>query len=288
MRFSPPPVDVKAAAKPPLRAFRAPELMGVVNATPDSFFPDSRAKSLDAVVEKAALLAEQGARIIDLGGQSTRPGSEEVPLAEELDRVIPALKRLAKELPSHVYLSVDTDKAEVARQALDAGAKFLNDVSALRRDPAMAKVAARYEKVVLMHRLGDSSKTMQAAPRYRDAPAEVAAFLRERGAAFFEAGGRFDQLMVDPGIGFGKELDHNLSLIKHVATLATVAPVVLGVSRKSMFGKLHPDAGPQDRLSGSLAIAAWACYASVSVLRVHDVLETKKLIETLKAVEEAV
>ncbi len=287
MRSSPPPVDVKAAAKPP-RAFRAPELMGVVNATPDSFYPDSRAKTLDAVVEKAVLLAEQGARIIDLGGQSTRPGSEEVGLDIELDRVIPALKRLAKQLPSHVYLSVDTDKAEVARQALDAGAKFLNDVSALRRDPQMAKVAAKYEKVVLMHRLGDSSKTMQAAPRYRDAPAEVAAFLRERGAAFFEAGGKFDQLMVDPGIGFGKELDHNLSLIKHVSSLATVAPVVLGVSRKSMFGKLHPDTGPQDRLSGSLAVAAWACYASVSVLRVHDVLETKKLIETLKAVEEAV
>ncbi|MDX6769888.1 MAG: dihydropteroate synthase [Elusimicrobiota bacterium] len=286
MRSSLRPAPSRAAAAP-ARAFRAPELMGVVNATPDSFFPDSRAKTLDAVVEKALLLAEQGARVIDLGGQSTRPGSDEVPLELELERVIPALTRLAKVLPPHVYLSVDTDKAEVARRALDAGAKFLNDVSALRRDPGMAKVAVKYEKVVLMHRLGDSSKTMQAAPRYSDAPAEVAAFLRERGAAFFEAGGKFDQLMVDPGIGFGKELDHNLSLIKRVSSLAAVAPVVLGVSRKSMFGKLHPDSGPQDRLAGSLAVAAWACYACVSILRVHDVLETRKLIETLKAVEEA-
>lgn len=276
---------LKAAA--PLRGFAAPELMGVLNVTPDSFYEASRAATLDAAVARGLAMAEQGARIIDVGGQSTRPGSEEVPLQTELERVIPALARLARELPPHVYLSVDTDKAEVARRALDAGAKFLNDVSALRRDPAMAKTAARFEKVVLMHRLGDSSKTMQAAPRYADAPAEVAAFLRARAAVFFEAGGRFEQLMVDPGIGFGKELEHNLALIRRVSEFSAIAPVVLGVSRKSLFAKLRPDAGPQERLSGSLAVAAWSCFASVSILRVHDVLETRKLIETLQAVWEA-
>lgn len=274
--------------KPPVPGtFRAPALMGVLNATPDSFYEGSRAPGLDAAVARGLLLAEQGAACVDVGGQSTRPGSDPVPVEEELRRVLPVVSALAKRLPRSVAVSIDTDKAEVARRCLDAGARWVNDVSALRNDPAMAATAARAERVVLMHRLGDSSKTMQQAPRYGDAVAEIRAFLEERVTVFLAAGGRREQVLVDPGIGFGKELEHNLSLIKHVAAYSGLAPVVLGVSRKSMFAKLHPDAGPQDRLPGSLAVAAWACFSPVSWLRVHDVLETRKLFETLKAVWEA-
>lgn len=269
------------------RGFRAPALMGVLNVTPDSFYPGSRVEGADAALARGLELAEQGARCVDVGGQSTRPGSDPARLETELERVIPVIKALAKRLPRNVAVSVDTDKAEVARQALDAGATWINDVSALRQDPLMAQVAARADKLVLMHRLGDSSKTMQKAPRYRDVAAEVRAFLEERLAAFVEAGGRREAALVDPGIGFGKELEHNLSLIKRSDELASVAPLVLGVSRKSMFAKLHPDSGPQERLAGSLAVAAWACYHSVSWLRVHDVLETRKTIETLGAIVEA-
>lgn len=267
---------------------RVPELMGVLNATPDSFYAESRTAALKDAVARGLLMAEQGARYIDVGGQSTRPGSDPVSLENELDRVVPVVKELAKRLPKDVVLSVDTDKAEVARRALDNGATIVNDVSALRHDPKMAKVASKAVRVVLMHRLGDSSKTMQLKPSYQDVVAEVRAFFKERLAAFLAAGGRREQVLLDPGIGFGKELEHNLSLIKHAGDFSSLAPVVLGVSRKSMFAKIHPDDGPQDRLPGSLAVASWACFASVSILRVHDVLETRKTIETLKAVWEAV
>lgn len=268
--------------------FHVPELMGVLNATPDSFYPESRTAALKEAVARGLKLAEEGARYIDVGGQSTRPGSDEVSQETELDRVVPVVKELAKRLPKNVLLSVDTDKAEVARRALDAGATIVNDVSALRRDPKMAKVATKADRVILMHRLGRSSKTMQKNPAYRDVVAEVHAFFKERLAAFLAAGGRREQALLDPGIGFGKELEHNLSLIKHAGDFSSLAPVVLGVSRKSMFAKMHPDNGPKDRLSGSLAVASWACFASVSILRVHDVLETRKTVETLKAVWEAV
>lgn len=283
---------MKPKASPSRRSFaflpfHVPELMGVLNATPDSFYPESRTAALKDAVAAGLRMAEEGARYIDVGGQSTRPGSDAVSLETELGRVVPVIRELAKKLPKDAVLSVDTDKAEVARRALDAGASVVNDVSALRNDPMMAKVASKAGRVILMHRLGDSSKTMQKDPAYKDVVADVEAFFKERLAAFMAAGGRREQVLLDPGIGFGKELEHNLSLIKHCGDYASIAPVVLGVSRKSMFGKLFPDHGPQDRLSGSLAVASWACFASVSILRVHDVLETRKCVETLKAVWEA-
>jgi dihydropteroate synthase len=282
----------RAAPSPTARPFaflpfNVPGLMGVLNATPDSFYPESRTAALKDAVAAGMRMAEQGASYIDVGGQSTRPGSDAVSLETELDRVVPVIRELAKKLPKKVVLSVDTDKAEVARRALDNGAAIVNDVSALRGDPKMAAVASKAERVILMHRLGDSSKTMQKAPSYKDVVSEVEAFFKERLAAFMAAGGRREQVLLDPGIGFGKELEHNLSLIKHAGDYASIAPVVLGVSRKSMFARLHADSGPQDRLAGSLAVAAWSCFASVSILRVHDVLETRKHIETLKAVWQA-
>jgi dihydropteroate synthase len=267
---------------PPSLRFRAPALMGVVNATPDSFFPGSRAPSAEAAVERALRLVSEGADILDIGGQSTRPGSEPASLETERARVIPVIRALAKQVK--VPISVDTDKAAVAAEALDAGARIVNDVSALRADPGMARVAARAERVVLMHMLGDSPKTMQADPRYDDAVGEVKEFLVERLAAFVAAGGDPARVWVDPGVGFGKTLAHNLSLIKRAGEFAAVAPVVLGVSRKSFFGKISPDGGPEDRLPDSLALAAWAGFAGVAVLRVHDVAATKRAFAALTAV----
>lgn len=279
------PLAPEPAAAPAPPRFRAPLVMGVVNATPDSFYAGSRAGSVEAAVERALRLADEGADILDLGGQSTRPGSESVSLEVERARVIPVVRALAKAVK--VPISVDTDKAALAAEALDAGARVLNDVTALRGDPGMARVAVRYERVVLMHMLGSSPKTMQADPRYGDAVAEVKAFLADRLAAFGEAGGDRSRVWVDPGIGFGKALEHNLALIARAAELAEVAPVLLGVSRKSFLGKITPDDGPEERLPGSLALAAWAGFAGLAAVRVHDVAETKAAFAALSAVSGA-
>ncbi len=272
------------APPPPLR-FRAPALMGVVNATPDSFFSGGRTPSAGAAVERALMLVEAGADILDIGGRSTRPGSEPVALEVERARVIPVITALAKKVK--VPISVDTDKSEIAAEALDAGARIINDVSALRADRRMPLIAARAERVVLMHMQGLDPRSMQADPRYDDVVGEVKSFLIERLEAFIAAGGDRARVWVDPGVGFGKTLEHNLALIKHVGELAEVAPVLLGVSRKSFFGGIRPDGGPEDRLPGSLALAAWAGFAGVAALRVHDVAETRSAFDALSAVAEA-
>ncbi len=267
------------------KRFSKPLIMGVVNCTPDSFHEASRANTHDLAVERASKLAEEGADILDFGGQSTRPGSESVAVDVERSRVISVIESAAKRVK--VPISIDTTKAAIAAEALDAGASIINDVSALRDDPAMLRVALRAERVILMHRLGSSSKTMQAHPAYQDCFSEVSRFLRERLHAFVAAGGREDRVWVDPGIGFGKTLEHNLTLIRRVGEFSSIAPVLLGVSRKSMFSQIMPDQGAEDRLSGSLAIAALAALSGVSVLRVHDVLETRRVLETLRRVAEA-
>jgi dihydropteroate synthase len=267
------------------KRFFAPLIMGVVNCTPDSFHEASRAMTTELAIERALRLAAEGADILDFGGQSTRPGADVVDVAVERARVIPVIRAVARQVK--VKISIDTDKAAIAAEALDAGATIVNDVTALRGDKEMPRIALRAERVVLMHMLGASSKTMQTNPAYRDCFSEVSAFLRERLSAFLAAGGRAERVWVDPGIGFGKTLEHNLTLIRRAGELSSIAPVALGVSRKSMFAKITPDAGTQDRLAGSLAVAAWASLSGVAVLRVHDVLDTRRTIETLRAVAEA-
>lgn len=270
---------------PLMNRFSAPLIMGVVNCTPDSFHEASRVGTIELAVERALRLVEEGADILDFGGQSARPGSDAVDVGVERARVIPVIESVAKRV--EVQISIDTTRSEIAAEALDAGASILNDISALRDDKDMLKIALRAERVVLMHMAGSSPKMMQSDPRYKDCFSEVSSFLRERLDSFVAAGGREDRVWIDPGIGFGKTLDHNLSLIRRAGELSSIAPVLLGVSRKSMFGKIIPDTGPEDRLAGSLAIASWACLSGLSALRVHDVLETRRVIETLRAVSEA-
>jgi dihydropteroate synthase len=264
------------------KRFKKPLIMGVVNCTPDSFYAESRANTLELAVERALRLVDEGADILDIGGESARPGSDSVAVEIERVRVIPVIKALARQVK--VKISVDTTKAAIAAEALDSGATIINDVSALRDDKGMLEVALRAERVILMHMLGASPKVMQANPTYKDCFLEVSSFLQGRLQSFVAAGGRADRVWVDPGIGFGKNLNDNLILIRRAGELSSIAPVLLGVSRKSMFGKILNDNGSGDRLSASLAVAAYASLSGVSVLRVHDVLETRRVIETLRAV----
>ncbi len=259
--------------------------MGVVNCTPDSFHMGSRANTCEAAVERALKLVEEGADILDFGGESTRPGSDPVAVVEERSRVIPVIQAVARKVK--IKISVDTCKAAIAAEALDAGATIINDVTALRGDKAMVEAALKADRVILMHMLGDSPKTMQNDPRYEDVFLHVSSFLQGRLHSFLAAGGRADRVWVDPGIGFGKTLAHNLTLIRRAGELSSIAPVVLGVSRKSMFAKILPDNGSGDRLAASLSIVSYACFSGVSILRVHDVLETRRVIETLRAVSSA-
>ena len=184
-------------------------------------------------------------------------------------------------------ISSTRPSAAIAAEALDCGATIVNDISAMRDDKDMLQVAQRAERVILMHMLGSSPKTMQSNPTYKDCFAEVSSFLQGRLNSFVAAGGRADRVWVDPGIGFGKSLEHNLTLIRRAGELSLIAPVLLGVSRKSMFGKILNDNGSGDRLSASLAVVAFAALSGVSILRVHDVLETRRVIETLRHVSEA-
>jgi dihydropteroate synthase len=247
-----------------------PLIMGVLNVTPDSFSDGGRWLDPARAVRRGRRMAREGADWIDVGGESTRPGASAVPLREELRRVVPVVERLAA---AGLAVSVDTSKAEVARRALAAGATIVNDVTALRGDPLMARVCADAgARVVLMHMAG-SPRTMQRRPRYRDVVADVAAFLRARAESALRAGIRRDKILVDPGIGFGKTPEHNLDLLRRLDEVARLGwPVVVGTSRKSFIGHaLGRDVG--DRVFGTAATVAVAVLRGAAVLRVHDVRE---------------
>ncbi len=251
--------------------FPRPSVMGVVNVTPDSFSDGGVNLDPAVAIASARRMAAEGAAIVDVGGESTRPGSEGVDAAEELRRVVPVLEGLAGEVP----VSIDTSKAEVARQAIALGAELVNDVTALRGDPGLAGVVADSGAFLcLMHMRGEP-RTMQADPRYDDVVAEVAAFLEERLAFAVGAGIAEERVCLDPGIGFGKSVEHNFELIRRLDELTALGrPVVVGFSRKSSLGKLL---GDPDATTGSIAASVGAAVAAyergATVLRVHDVRE---------------
>lgn len=261
------------------RRLGRPLVMGIVNVTTDSFFAPSRA-SCEEAVALGLRLAEEGADLVDVGGESTRPGSDPVPAEAEAARVLPVVSELSRRLS--VPVSVDTSKAETARRAHDAGARVLNDVLALR-GPGMLDAAARFPLVVLMHMLGESPKTMQEQPRYGDVCTEVQAFLAGRLEAFRAAGGDPSAAWVDPGLGFGKTVAHNLELMRGLSDLAGLAPVLVGASRKSFLGKLlGSEEAPlpaEERLEASLAAACRAAQAGVACVRVHDVRATVRALD---------
>ena len=261
-------------------------VMGILNVTPDSFSDGGRYADVESAVARGVEMARQGASIVDVGGESTRPGAAPVSAAEESERVAPVIRELRRRID--VPISIDTYKEEVARGALAAGADMVNDVSALRFDPAMAGLVAREGvPVVLMHMKG-RPRTMQIAPRYRDVVGEVTAFLRERIAFAVGSGIAADGIVVDPGIGFGKDLDHNLTLLRNLGALASLGrPVLVGLSRKAFLGRLQEGAGTESRLAGSLAGASAAVLAGAHMVRVHDVLETCRAVRVADAIRGA-
>jgi dihydropteroate synthase len=256
-------------------------IMGVLNVTPDSFSDGGRFFDPEAALVHGLAMADQGADLLDVGGESTRPGSDPVSDEEEWRRIAPVIRGLASKVD--VPLSVDTMKPVVASQAIKAGASIVNDVSGLQ-DPAMVRlVAANHVGVVAMHMLGDP-KTMQQHPRYSDVVGEVRAFLAERVKVLETAGVASDAIAIDPGVGFGKSLEHNLTLLRGLDRLVELGhPVVVGVSRKSFIEKLA-GGEPGERLSGSLAAATLAVSKGAHVIRAHDVRETVRAMRVANGI----
>jgi dihydropteroate synthase len=252
--------------------------MGIINLTPDSFSDGGAVSGPDLAAERARQMAAAGAAWVDVGGESTRPGAEPVSEAEELARVIPAIAAIRAHCA--VPLSIDTRRPGVAKAAMAAGASMWNDISALRAPGALETAAALGCAVVLMHMQGEPAN-MQERPRYRNVVVEVAAFLEARARAALAAGIARERIWLDPGIGFGKTLAHNLRLMRGLGAIADLGfPVVLGASRKGMIGLLDATAKqPNDRLGGSIALALAAARAGASMVRVHDVRETVQALK---------
>ncbi len=260
-------------------------IMGILNVTPDSFYDGGRYVERDRAIEKAMEMDAEGVDIIDIGGESTRPGSKPVSTEEEIERVIPVVSALKKRINAAV--SVDTTKAEVARLALEEGAEIINEVSALRFDPEMADVVVRYgAMVVLMHMRG-TPETMQKDTTYNDLIGEIRGFLSERIEFALEKGIGFDSIAIDPGIGFGKSPEDNLRIIRYLGDFASMGrPIVLGTSRKSFIGHalgLEPD----KRLEGTLATIATGILMGAHIVRVHDVRETRLVARMVDAIKNA-
>ena len=261
-----------------------PHVMGILNVTPDSFSDGGRFNTLDSALFHARALVLAGATLVDIGGESTRPGAPAVSEDEELSRVVPVVEAISKELD--VIISVDTSSPQVMLESAKVGAGLINDVRALKRPGALEAAAATGLPVCLMHMQGEPG-TMQQNPHYEDVVADVIAFLSERVAACEKEGIRRDQLILDPGFGFAKTLEHNLVLFKRMPELFELAlPLLVGVSRKSMIGAVLTRP-VEERLYGSLALAALAVAKGASIIRVHDVEQTVDVIKMIAAVEQA-
>ena len=259
-----------------------PRVMGIVNVTPDSFSDGGTHATVDAAVAHGLALAEEGADVLDVGGESTRPGAGDVPLEEELARVVPVIGRLARE--TALPISVDTSKPEVMRAAVEAGAGMVNDVYALRREGALDAAAALRVPVVLVHMLGEP-RTMQAAPEYDDVVGDVHRFLAERIFACEMAGIEKKRIVVDPGFGFGKTAGHNLALLAQLQRFTELGvPVLAGLSRKKTIGELTGRDDPRGRVHGSVAAALIAAQRGARLLRVHDVAATVDALKVWNAV----
>ncbi|WP_373942320.1 dihydropteroate synthase [Vibrio chagasii] len=256
-----------------------PHVMGILNVTPDSFSDGGKFNSLDNALQQAERMVQAGVSIIDIGGESTRPGAPDVSLEEELERVIPAIKAIRAKFD--VWISIDTSKAEVMRQAVEAGADLINDVRALQEPGALQVAADANVPICLMHMKGQP-RTMQANPSYDDVLQDVEAFLQERVEACEAVGISKEQLILDPGFGFGKTIEHNYHLLAHLEKFHSLGlPVLAGMSRKSMIFKLL-DKVPADCMVASVTCATIAAMKGAQIIRVHDVEET---LEAMKIIE---
>lgn len=261
------------------------KIMGVLNVTPDSFSDGNKFIQIDKAVDHAIKMIEEGADIIDIGGESTRPGAEKVDITTELERVIPVIEKLRER--TDIPISIDTNKAEVADKAIQAGASIINDISALRFDTGMVKVLQKYPDVpiILMHMLG-TPQTMQKEPFYEDTIDEIMEFFQERIDHCVSNGINRNRIVLDPGIGFGKRQIDNLIILKKLLEFKSFSlPIQLGASRKSFIGRIY-DSKPEDRLEGNLAATALAFQNGVDIMRVHDVKQHKLFIQTLQSIKD--
>ncbi len=262
-------------------SIHSPLLMGVLNVTPDSFSDGGRFFQTKAAIKRAEEMVKEGADIIDIGGESTRPGSEPVSLEEELARVIPVIKSLSRNVD--IPISIDTYKPPVAKEALEAGASIINDVYGLRQPGMLELLAEVKAPVVIMHMKG-APRTMQQNPTYQDVVKEVADFLRRQAEKAFEVGLGKAEIIIDPGIGFGKTLEHNLLLLKNLSSLSALGfPVLVGPSRKSFIG-LTLNLPVEERLEGTLAVIAQCVWEGANIVRVHDVKEALRVVKMVHAI----
>jgi len=264
-----------------------PLIMGILNLTNDSFFPQSRIPDMTSLIERARKMIDDGADILDIGAESTRPGADPVPLEEEERRLLPALKALRKEFPD-VVISVDTYKSAIAEAALELGADIINDISGLSFDPDMAKVVARFGVPVIIMHIKGTPKDMQRDPRYEDVIGEIKDFLKEKIEYAVSCGVNPEQIVIDPGLGFGKGHDHNLQILKHVQEFRSLGkPILIGHSRKGTISKILGCKGPEEALYGTLAISAYCAMNKIEIIRVHDVLENRHVVEMIDAIQRA-
>ena len=267
---------------------RRPRIMGVLNVTPDSFSDGGKFAEAEAAVGRAMALSDAGADVIDLGGESTRPGSDPTSPDEQIRRVSPVLRRIAGKVKS--LISIDTGSAAVAEAALDAGAALINDIYAGQNDPALLPLAARRGvPIVLMHMQGRPA-TMQRNPTYAHVVPEVIAFLRERIGVAEKAGVDPDNILIDPGIGFGKAINHNLELIRRMDEIKAGVgrPMVVGISRKGFLGKITGESLESGRPFGTAAAVAWAAAHGADLLRVHDVASMSQVVRMIEAIQNGI
>jgi len=256
--------------------------MGIINVTPDSFYNGGCYFDTESAVERAFELVEQGADILDIGGESTRPGAQPVEEGEELKRVIPVIERIADKV--NIPVSIDTVKPGVARRAVAAGASIINDVMANREEPEMWKIVAETGAGYIVNHIKGTPQTMQLNPVYSDVVKEVNEYFEERLGRLKSAAVNEEQVVLDPGLGFGKTVEHNLKILKNIRAFAKWGrPVMIGASRKSFIGKIL-NLDVKFRLSGSLACAAWSVMNGVKIIRVHDVSETVQVVKMIEAI----
>jgi len=267
-------------------------VMGILNITPDSFSDGgSYYKKLDVAVERAYQMLSEGADIIDIGGESTRPGAKPISVEEELERVIPVIKEIRKQLGSNFLISIDTYKSEVARQALEEGADIVNDISAMSFDKNMAEVVAQYDCPIILNHTKGRPENMQKDIYYDDVMVEIIQFLKQQIDYGIKKGIKPDRFIVDPGIGFGKKIEHNVEIIKRLKELKILGyPILIGISRKSFIGKIlenllgNREYLPKERLNGALAATSVAVFNGAHIVRTHDVKETVEFLTILDTI----
>ena len=268
--------------------FSSPIIMGILNVTPDSFSDGGAYPSTKSAVDRALIMIEQGAKIIDIGGESTKPGSERVPPIEQKRRIIDVISQLKKVIPSNILISVDTTSSEVAQAAIDLGVEMINDVSGGTDDEKMMPLIAQNNLYYCIMHMQGSPKTMQDNPTYENVIGEIKSFLMAQANKLTELGLEKNKIILDPGIGFGKTTNHNLEILNNLEIFSSLGfNTLLGASRKRLFSEISKENNPEDRISGTCATSALGVIAGINIFRVHDVWQNKQAIDVAFNIKKA-